>query len=68
MRKRGDRRQSEDVREPLKPGKFIRTGFGLSFEKRREARKLGLLPYGKSFETERERLKPSERKERVFRG
>jgi len=40
----------------------------LSFENRREARKLGLLPCGKSFEAERERLKPPERKERVFEG
>jgi hypothetical protein len=27
------------------PGNFIGTSFGLSFENRREARKLGLLPY-----------------------
>jgi hypothetical protein len=51
-----------------KPGNFIRTGLGLSFENRREPRKLGFLPYGKSFENERERLKPPERKERVLEG
>jgi len=34
----------------------------------REARKLGLLPEGKSFEAERERMKPLERNERVFKG
>ena len=33
-----------------------------------EARKLGLLPPGKSFEAVCERLEPQERKERVFKG
>jgi hypothetical protein len=37
-------------------------------ENRREARKLGLLPEGKSFEAERELMKPLERNERVFKG
>ena len=46
----------------------MRTGIGLPFENPREARKLGLLPYGKSFEAERERLKSLERNERVFKG
>jgi hypothetical protein len=40
----------------------------LSFENRQEARKLGLLPPGKSFEAVCERLEPQERKERVFKG
>ncbi len=40
----------------------------LPFENPREARKLGLLPQGKSFEAERERLKSLERNERVFKG
>jgi len=35
---------------------------------RREARKLGLLPEGKSSEAERERMKPQERNERVCGG
>jgi hypothetical protein len=43
-------------------------GVGLFFENRQEARKLGLLPKGKSFEAGCERLKPQERKERVFKG
>ena len=41
---------------------------GLFFENRQEARKLGLLPLGKSFEAGCERLEPQERKERVFKG
>jgi hypothetical protein len=41
---------------------------GLFFENRQEARKLGLLPPGKSFEAVCERLEPQERKERVFKG
>jgi len=40
----------------------------LFFENRQEARKLGLLPRGKSFEAGCERLEPQERKERVFKG
>jgi hypothetical protein len=40
----------------------------LPLENRREARKLGLLPEGKSFEAERERMEPQERNERVFKG
>jgi hypothetical protein len=40
----------------------------LFFENRQEARKLGLLPPGKSFEAVCERLEPQERKERVFKG
>jgi len=47
---------------------FIRTGIGLPFENRREVRKLGLLPHGKSFEAERERMQSPERNERVFKG
>jgi hypothetical protein len=43
-------------------------GVGLFFENRQEARKLGLLPPGKSFEAICERLEPQERKERVFKG
>jgi hypothetical protein len=43
-------------------------GVGLFFENRQEARKLGLLPPGKSFEAVRERLEPQECKERVFKG
>jgi len=43
-------------------------GVGLFFENRQEARKLGLLPPGKSFEAVCERLEPQERKERVFKG
>jgi len=35
---------------------------------RREARKLGLLPSGKSSEAERERMEPQERNERVCGG
>jgi hypothetical protein len=51
----------------IKPKKaFI--GVGLFFENRQEARKLGLLPPGKSFEAVCERLEPQERKERVFKG
>jgi hypothetical protein len=42
-------------------------GVGLFFENRQEARKLGLLPLGKSCEAVCERLEPQERKERVFR-
>jgi len=38
---------------------------GLSLANRREARKLGLLPLGKSSEAERERVQPQERNERV---
>jgi hypothetical protein len=41
---------------------------GLFFENRQEARKLGLLPRGKSFEAGCERLEPQERKARVFKG
>jgi hypothetical protein len=41
---------------------------GLFFENRQEARKLGLLPRGKSFEAGCELLEPQERKERVFKG
>jgi hypothetical protein len=41
---------------------------GLFFENRQEARKLGLLPPGKSFEAVCERLELQERKERVFKG
>jgi hypothetical protein len=41
---------------------------GLFFENRQEARKLGLLPPGKSFEAGCERLEPQERKTRVFKG
>jgi hypothetical protein len=37
-------------------------------ENRREARKIGLLPEGKSFEAERDRVEPLERNERVFKG
>jgi hypothetical protein len=37
-------------------------------ENRREARKIGLLPGGKSLEAERERMKMLERNERVFKG
>jgi hypothetical protein len=40
----------------------------LSFENRPKARKLGLLPQGKSFEAGCEQLEPQERKERVFKG
>jgi len=40
-------------------------GVGLSVANRREARKLGLLPSGKSSEAERERMEPQERNERV---
>ena len=43
-------------------------GVGLFFENRQEARKLGLLPPGKSFEAVCERLEPKERKKRVFKG
>jgi hypothetical protein len=43
-------------------------GVGLFFENRQEARKLGLLPPGKSFEAVCERPEPQERKERVFKG
>ena len=46
----------------------MRTGIGLPFENPREVRKPGLLPQGKSFEAERERLKSLERNERVFKG
>jgi hypothetical protein len=42
-------------------------GVGLFFENRQEARKLGLLPPGKSFEAVCDRLGPQERKERVSR-
>ncbi len=45
----------QGAREPgigIYPDYFIRTGIGLPFENRREARKLGLLPQGKSFEFE----------------
>jgi hypothetical protein len=38
---------------------------GVSQANRRETRKLGLLPSGKSSEAERERMKQPERKERV---
>jgi hypothetical protein len=38
---------------------------GFPVANRREARKLGLLPSGKSSEAERERLEPLERNERV---
>ena len=41
---------------------------GLSLENRQEARKLGLLPPGKSFEAACERLEPQERKEPVIQG
>lgn len=40
----------------------------LPFENPREARKLGILPQGKRFEGERERLEALERNERVFKG
>jgi len=40
----------------------------LSQANRREARKLGLLPSGKSSEAERERMEPLERNERVCAG
>jgi hypothetical protein len=40
-------------------------GVRLFFENRQEARKLGLLPPGKSFEAVCERLEPQER---VFKG
>jgi hypothetical protein len=43
-------------------------GVGLFFENRQEARKLGLLPPGKSLEAVCERLETQERKERVFKG
>jgi len=46
----------------------MRTGIGFPFENPREVRKPGLLPQGKSFEAERERLKSLERNERVFKG
>ena len=38
------------------------------FENRQEARKLGLLPTGRSFEAGCERLEPQECKDRVFSG
>jgi hypothetical protein len=41
---------------------------GLFFENRQEARKLGLLPPGKSLEAGCEGLEPQERKKRVFKG
>jgi len=41
---------------------------GYSGANRREARKLGLLPSGKSSEAERERMEPQERNERVCGG
>ncbi len=34
----------------------MRTGIGLPFENPHEARKIGLLPQGKSYEVEQERL------------
>jgi hypothetical protein len=37
-------------------------------ENRREARKLGLLPEGKSFEAERERVEPLELERACFQG
>jgi len=54
-------------KEYLNP-KNVFIGVGLFFENRQEARKLGLLPPGKSFEAVCERLEPQERKERVFKG
>ena len=53
------------VENNVYPLYIVEHGVGLSQANRREARKLGLLPSGKSSEAERERMKPQERNERV---